>query len=61
MGKNVDMNVFFNFQLTKRRSKILYKVKNLRRSNDISKNYTDENGHITIMVKKRKIMERRKG
>ena len=45
------MNVYFNFQLTKRRSNLLYTVRNLRKSNEIAKYYTDENGYITVMVK----------
>ena len=53
MGKNSDINIYFNFQLTKKRSNLLYVVRNLRKSNEISKYYTDENGYITVMVKKK--------
>ena len=40
-GAGQEMNVFYNFQLTQRRSK---------RSNKISKYFTDENGHIKIRI-----------
>ena len=50
-GKNMGFNIFFNFQLTKRRSKLLYKIRQLKKSGKISKFYTDENGMLTVMVK----------
>ena len=52
-GRDVDknMNVFFNFMLTKKRNSLLYSVRELRRKEDskIKKFYTDENGTITVL------------
>ena len=47
----MGFNVFFNFQLTKRRSKLLYKIRQLKKSGQISKFYSDENGMLTVIVK----------
>ena len=49
-GKNIGVNVFFNFQLTKRRSKLLYKIRQLKKSGKISKFYSDENGMLTVKM-----------
>ena len=47
-GTNRDINVYFNYQLTSRRSSLLYEVRQLKKENKISNFYTDENGHIQI-------------
>ena len=52
-GFNIGINVFFNFQLTKRRSGLLYKLRQLRKSGEIEKYYSDESGQLTVMVKKK--------
>ena len=52
-GENMGLNVFFNFQLTKRRSKLLFKIRQLKKDGKISKFYSDENGMLTVMVKKK--------
>jgi len=49
-GAGQEFNVFFNFQLTKRRSNLLYEVRKLKKDNKISKFFTDENGHIKIRI-----------
>lgn len=49
-GAGQEMNVFYNFQLTQRRSNLLFEVRQLKRSNKISKYFTDENGHIKIRI-----------
>ena len=49
-GVGQEMNVFFNFQLTKRRSNLLYEVRQLKKAKSISQFYTDENGHIKIRI-----------
>ena len=47
-----DVNVFFNFMLTKRRNTLLYNVRELKRKegSKIRKFYTDENGCITVLT-----------
>jgi len=49
-GVRPDLNVFFNFQLTKRRSNLLFEVRKLKKDNKLSKFFTDENGHIKIRI-----------
>ena len=53
-GRDVDkdMNVFFNFMLTKKRNNLLYNVRELKRKEEskIKKFYTDENGTITVLT-----------
>lgn len=49
-GTGQEMNVFFNFQLTKRRSNLLFEVRQLKKSNLIAKYFCDENGHIKVKV-----------
>ena len=48
-----DIMFFFNFQLTKRRSKLLYKMRQLRKEGRISKFYCDENGMLSLMIKRK--------
>ena len=50
-GLNKDINVFFNFMLTKRRSSILYEVRQLKKQTQIARYYSDEDGCISIKVK----------
>ena len=52
-GKNMGYNVFFNFHLTRRRSTLLYNMRQLKKSGDNSKFYSDENGQLTVMVRKK--------
>ena len=52
-GKNLGYNVFFNFHLTRRRSNLLYKIRQMKKTGDIAKFYSDENGQLTIMAKKK--------
>ena len=52
-GKNLGYNVFFNFHLTRRRSGLLYEMRQLKKKGDISKFYSDENGQLTVLVKKK--------
>ena len=46
-----DINVFFNFMLTKRRSGLLYEVRKLKKEGQIARYYSDEEGIISIKVK----------
>ena len=50
-GKNSEMNVFFNFQLTRRRNSLLYEIRKLKRDKRLHRFYVNENGAITIVVK----------
>ena len=52
-GKNLELNVYFNFHLTRRRSALLYEMRQLKKSGAISKFFSDENGQLTVMVKKK--------
>ena len=48
---NKNMNVYFNYMLTKKRNSLLFKVRELKRQegSKIKKFFTDENGNITIL------------
>ena len=50
-GKNMGMNFFTNFHLTKRRNSLLYEVRQLKKAGSILKFYTDENGQIYFRTK----------
>ena len=50
--KDVNLNVYFNFMLTRRRSGLLYDVRKLKKDGDIEKYFSDENGNISIQIKK---------
>ena len=52
-GKNIGYNVFLNFHLTRRRSNLLYKIRQMKKEGKIAKFYSDENGQLTIMAKKK--------
>ena len=45
---NLDLNIYFNFMLTKRRSTLLFEARKLKRSLKITKFVSDETGAITI-------------
>jgi hypothetical protein len=48
---NKQMNLFFNFQLTRRRSQLLWEVRKLKKSGKIARYWTDSDGSITIRQK----------
>ena len=45
-------NIFFNFMLTKKRSKLLFEIRKLKRAGTVSKFYSDEDGTISIRIAK---------
>ena len=45
---NSHMNLFFNFMLTQRRSKLLFEIRKLKKAGKIVKFYSDEEGRISI-------------
>ena len=47
-GKGRELNLFVNFQLTRRRANLLYEVRQLRKAGVIAKFYSDENGQIAV-------------
>ena len=49
---NKEVNVYFNFMLTRRRSGLLYEIRKLKKNGDIEKFFSDENGNISIQIKK---------
>ena len=49
-GGNKATNVFANFQLTKRRSDLVYQLRKLKEAKKISKFYTNENGVICYKI-----------
>ena len=49
-GYNADMNVYFNFQLTRRRSSLIYELRKMKRDGKIHKFYSDENGQISVKI-----------
>ena len=48
---NSHMPLYFNFMLTKRRSKLVFHIRKLKQDKKIYKFYSDEEGTITIKVK----------
>ena len=48
---NRDINIYFNFMLTKRRSALLFEVRKMKRNTKIIRYYSDEEGSIAIKVK----------
>ena len=50
-GKNMGMNFYANFHLTRRRNSLLYEVRQLKKLGSILKFYTDENGQIYFKTK----------
>ena len=49
--QNRGVNVFINFMLTKRRSGLLYEVRQLKKNGKVARYYSDEEGTISIKVK----------
>lgn len=49
--ENSEFNVFFNFQLTNRRSNLLYECRMLKKEGKIDKYFSDENGCLKLKVK----------
>ena len=49
--QNREVNTYFNFMLTKRRSELLFEVRKLKKVEKIARFYSDENGVISIKVK----------
>jgi hypothetical protein len=45
---NRKMNCFFNFQLTRRRSQLLWQVRQFKKAGKIARYWTDSDGSITI-------------
>ena len=45
---NKKMNLYFNFQLTRRRSQLLYNVRVLKKEGKIARYWTDSDGSITV-------------
>ena len=50
--ENSSYNVCFNFQLTNKRSNLLYECQMLKKTGKIDKLYSDENRHIKLKIKK---------
>lgn len=48
---NPNLNFYANFHLTSRRQNLTFLVRNMKRNQQISRFYTDENGAISIKVK----------
>ena len=49
-GGNRATNVYANFQLTKRRSDLVYNLRKLKEAKKISKFYTNENGQVCYRI-----------
>lgn len=49
--QNRNVNIYFNFMLTKRRSALLFEVRKLKRTEKIARFYSDESGIISIKMK----------
>ena len=45
---NNSLNVFVNFQLTKRRNTLAFHLRNIKKEQKIVKYFTDENGHLSF-------------
>ena len=45
---NPSLNLYVNFQLTKRRNTLAYNLRQLKKEGKIVKFYTDENGHLAF-------------
>ena len=50
---NQDMPLYANFQLTRKRSTLLYQLRVLKREKHIAKFYSDENGNISLRVEEK--------
>ena len=51
-NKGAVRNLFFNFMLTKKRSKLLFEIRKLKRAGTVTKFYSDKNGTISIRLAK---------
>ena len=51
-NKGAVRNLFFNFMLTKKRSKLLFEIRKLKRAGTVTKFYSDEDGTISIRLAK---------
>ena len=49
-GMNAGFNVYFNFQLTRRRINLVYELRQLKKGNRIRKFFTDENGQVSVTI-----------
>ena len=47
---NKDVNVYFNFMLTRKRNSLLFDIRQLRKEMENLKYFTDENGNISIQA-----------
>ena len=47
-GNNKEVNIYFNFMLTRRRNTLLYEVRKLKSEKKIVKYFTDYDGTITV-------------
>ena len=47
----MEYNLYFNFHLTRRRSNLLYDLRQMKKNKQINKFYSDENGQLTVLVK----------
>ena len=47
-GKNKEVQLFFNFALTRKRASLLYEVRQLKKAGKIHKFFTDFDGQITV-------------
>ena len=45
-----DINVYFNFMLTRRRSTLLYEVRQAKKSGNVTKFWSDEEGNISVQI-----------
>ena len=50
-GMNAGYNVYFNFQLTRRRINLVYELRQMKKNNRVQKFFTDENGQISVKIK----------
>jgi hypothetical protein len=50
--RNREFNVYFNVMLTRRRTNLLYHVRMLKKSDALSRFYSDNDGSITVVQSK---------
>ena len=60
-GGNKEFKLFINFQMTTRRSSLMYEIRQLKKQGNLFKHGSDENGNIWIQAKesdpKRKVTQ----
>lgn len=49
-NEKTPSNLFFNFMLTKKRSKLLFEIRKLKRAGKVTKFYSDEDGVISVRL-----------